>query len=265
VIASAKTGTSIRANRRGFTLIELLVVIAIIAILAAILFPVFAKVREKARQTTCLSNMKQLGLGLVQYVQDSDEAYPQTVNGLDYWVRPYNNTQISWAKAIYPYVKSEAVYTCPSDINNPAKMQDFPPDNDIAKSYLPIMQFHDDTSVNGSAIFSDGNGTPTTIASVPMPADTIWLAEAGPNTDDSGKCWNNPCKNSAVATNGIYIKSNTGSDYGYMPGQPYAKVIAHNHNEGSNWSFADGHAKWMKIQNVINADPNKDLFVRLKQ
>ena len=85
---------------KGFTLIELLVVIAIIAILAAILFPVFAKAREKARQTTCASNEKQLGIAFMQYVQDYDESYPYSEN---------------WAYCLYPYVKSVGAYVCPDD------------------------------------------------------------------------------------------------------------------------------------------------------
>jgi len=91
-------------TRKGFTLIELLVVIAIIAILAAVLFPVFAKAREKARQTSCINNCKQLGLAFMQYVQDNDEKFPSSINyGSD------------WAFNIYPYVKSAGVYKCPDD------------------------------------------------------------------------------------------------------------------------------------------------------
>ena len=94
----------------GFTLIELLVVIAIIAILSAILFPVFAKAREKARQISCLSNEKQLGLGFMQYTQDNDEQMPPgsipTAGQSD---------GAGWAGQIYPYVKSTGVYKCPDD------------------------------------------------------------------------------------------------------------------------------------------------------
>src|ERR1700761_7609882 len=100
------------SRRQAFTLIELLVVIAIICILAAILFPVFARAREKARQTACASNMKQLGLAVRQYTSDYDERYP-TGNYYDtihswYW-------GLGWAGELYPYVKSQNVFTCPDD------------------------------------------------------------------------------------------------------------------------------------------------------
>ncbi|MBC8142036.1 MAG: DUF1559 domain-containing protein [Armatimonadetes bacterium] len=89
------------AKRSAFTLIELLVVIAIIAILAAILFPVFAQAREKARQTTCLSNEKQMGTAMIMYVQDFDESFPM----LQYYDH-INNLPVIWSSAIYPYVKN---------------------------------------------------------------------------------------------------------------------------------------------------------------
>src|SRR5580704_11355479 len=95
-------------RNKGFTLIELLVVIAIIAILAAILFPVFAKVREKARQTACLSNVKQLGLAFAQYSQDYDEKYPNGINS-------YSPPGAGWGGQVYSYVKSVNVYKCPDD------------------------------------------------------------------------------------------------------------------------------------------------------
>jgi len=103
-----KVGPSEKIARqgKGFTLIELLVVIAIIAILAAILFPVFARAREKARQTTCLSNLKQLGMGLMMYAQDWDEQLPlEPTNG---------NSHLGLVQGIYPYVKNRNIFYCPS-------------------------------------------------------------------------------------------------------------------------------------------------------
>ncbi|MCE5238097.1 DUF1559 domain-containing protein [bacterium] len=94
--------------RRGFTLIELLVVIAIIAILAAILFPVFAKAREKARQSSCLSNSKQIGLAMLQYAQDYDEILPR-VN-----IHPNATDYYGWISLVQPYAKNAQMFTCPS-------------------------------------------------------------------------------------------------------------------------------------------------------
>src|SRR5947209_8324637 len=107
----------------GFTLIELLVVIAIIAILAAILFPVFARARSKARQAVCLSNMKQLGTGLMIYAQDWDETLPindYIGNGLAPligWRDPRAGD--SWCSGIYPYVKNNQIYVCPEAVEHP--------------------------------------------------------------------------------------------------------------------------------------------------
>lgn len=95
------------ASRKGFTLIELLVVIAIIAILAAILFPVFARARENARRSACQSNLKQIGLGFAQYTQDYDEKYPTGR-------RAGGNWGSGWAGPLQPYIKSEQLFICPS-------------------------------------------------------------------------------------------------------------------------------------------------------
>ena len=119
-------------RRKGFTLIELLVVIAIIAILAAILFPVFARAREAARQSSCSSNLKQLGTAMLMYVQDYDDTLPgaapfSAASPYGHWVLAYNNgAGQNMAQpgpfpvdqgALFPYVKNAQVYQCPSDSN----------------------------------------------------------------------------------------------------------------------------------------------------
>ncbi len=105
-------------RRSGFTLIELLVVIAIIAILAAILFPVFAQAREKARQASCLSNEKQLGIGLLMYAQDYDETYCPPLKGVPDSADPINHCN-TWDRLVQPYLKNVQVLACPSDVNSP--------------------------------------------------------------------------------------------------------------------------------------------------
>ena len=97
-------------TRAGFTLIELLVVIAIIALLAAILFPVFSRARENARRTSCQSNLKQIGLGLIQYEQDNDESLP---------VRTGTGSFGGWVVPILSYTKSTQIFCCPSDYSVP--------------------------------------------------------------------------------------------------------------------------------------------------
>jgi prepilin-type N-terminal cleavage/methylation domain-containing protein/prepilin-type processing-associated H-X9-DG protein len=116
--------------RNGFTLIELLVVIAIIAILAAILFPVFARARENARRSSCQSNLKQIGLGFHQYIQDYDHRLPPIGTGA-----PTNigGAAGSWAQRIYPYIKNNQVYACPSN----------PSSRSTRDSAIPSLDFPD--------------------------------------------------------------------------------------------------------------------------
>lgn len=159
-----KTTTPRRASRpSAFTLIELLVVIAIIAILAAILFPVFARARENARKSSCQSNLKQIGLGLIQYNQDYDEKFPQvgqaTVNAAD----------SGWAYQIQPYMKSTQLLQCPSETNPPvldgtAGYSDYWFNNNIAGANLSILNasaltiMSGDGSNGGSNYATDGGG-----------------------------------------------------------------------------------------------------------
>lgn len=104
--------------RVGFTLIELLVVIAIIALLAAILFPVFARARENARKSSCMNNMKQIGIGVLQYVQDYDETYPVSNNMQGAGANYATNGNGNWIAVTQPYIKSWQVFACPSAVPN---------------------------------------------------------------------------------------------------------------------------------------------------
>jgi len=226
----------LNATSKGFTLIELLVVIAIIAILAAILFPVFAKVREKARQTSCLSNEKQLGLAVVQYTEDNDEAYPvaTTPNA------PYYNCS-GWASGLYSYVKSAAVFHCPDD-----------PTTATAPS-VPISY-----AINYALIPTT---LPNTLAMQNSPASTVLMCEVQGNTFNPTAAPGQDASPSATMDTGFWgggLPAHIGQ---YATGQDPIKtlnVIASGavHTGGSNYLACDGHAKWLRSSAVsggINA------------
>jgi len=155
--------------RRGFTLIELLVVIAIIAILAAILFPVFARAREKARQSSCLSNVKQLTIAMLQYVQDYDERFP----GHRFLV---NAGYGYWYQVITPYIKNDNVFDCPSYTGS----------NAISYGY----NGYGTTAANGLGWrYASSSGPapsqwPPSLAQVTSPANMIMLGDHSGSTGD---------------------------------------------------------------------------------
>ncbi|RYZ81349.1 MAG: DUF1559 domain-containing protein, partial [Proteobacteria bacterium] len=186
-------------NRRsGFTLIELLVVIAIIAILAAILFPVFAQAREKARSTSCLSNQKQVGLALIQYMQDYDQTVPPFRTADQYrdgrgfaWPAFAIDTAVTgtyWNALIQPYSKTFAVEICPSDANQ--AWNDFPASSDLVVAVAPSFNLNADflyqTYIPGSSIcqrIRQGVGTaadfaqPVSDADIASPAAMVAMTD----------------------------------------------------------------------------------------
>lgn len=204
-------------RRSGFTLIELLVVIAIIAILAAILFPVFARAREKARQTSCLSNLKQIGLGCIMYAQDYDERLPgsyQKDGQADDW--PLHK----WGASVVPYVKNSQIFVCPSD--------DAPGNDNGSGSVGPISY-----AANRELLPPTRYDFNAAIGGITHPAETIMLFDA----------WaaNRYCAyDNATAGNGVGCNARpSGLRYG-------DNVNISRHNDGFNACLADGHAKWYK-------------------
>jgi prepilin-type N-terminal cleavage/methylation domain-containing protein len=174
-----------RFRLTGFTLIELLVVIAIIAVLAAILFPVFSQAREKGRQTSCLSNMKQVGLAFGQYLSDSDSTYPTCDNDKAKitGMPPEPETpeadgppERDWHIVLQPYIKNYEVFRCPSDISlAPADPKN--PDLDVKKEYVSSY------SVNGWSEYELAE------SAVKAPSSWVLLGERNNQTRDPKTWW----------------------------------------------------------------------------
>jgi len=169
-------------KRHGFTLIELLVVIAIIAILAAILFPVFAQAREKARETSCLSNMKQIGLGLNMYSQDYDGTLMQTS-----WELGSFKAKVTWTGVVQPYIKNEQIFLCPSDTNPviPLNRVCGPGDTwgvTLCDAEAPKMSY-----INNYNVIPAHDWLPPSEAAIDAPASMITVGERRNNMNDAAK------------------------------------------------------------------------------
>lgn len=245
---------SVPAKKFGFTLIELLVVIAIIAILAAILFPVFAKAREKARAITCISNLKQLGLAMMQYNQDNDEQSPA---GLDHNLFGTPGAGSGWAGAIYPYVKSTGVYHCPDDQNTQQVVNgvtlyplSYAMNIEAATDSLALWEdpaecvlIDEITGANVNMTDVEETGTPNH-STVDFTDNLTWA------TGNAGSSsW--ACCNATVAryTQGGLADMNhaTASLTSLTNG---VETPGPRHTEGANWLLGDGHAKYLRASQV---------------
>ncbi|MBB6053100.1 type II secretion system protein [Armatimonas rosea] len=210
------------ARRGGFTLIELLVVIAIIAILAAILFPVFAQAREKARQTTCLSNERQIGVALMMYMQDNDS---RSV------VAHHESPPLyPWYGGLQPYLKNDGIFRCPSL-------------NDTITSYEPPLTAATWATTRTDYLINGLLAHGVSQSAVATPAEQImvgerhkgwacfdydaWLPEF---TEERG--W---LDGSGIAPDGTVEPGNKGR-----------------HSEGDNYLFTDGHAKWLRWNQTLS-------------
>jgi prepilin-type N-terminal cleavage/methylation domain-containing protein/prepilin-type processing-associated H-X9-DG protein len=222
-------------RRAGFTLIELLVVIAIIAILAAILFPVFAQAREKARATSCLSNMKQLNTAMSMYMQDWDERFPNWRTLVPKSVE-HPNAKITWVENMQPYCKNKNIWVCPSD-NTPGRNATNPATQNSywLNAYVFLWSG-----------YSPKHPPSVTLAEIRYPATTIVFTEGPAN--DGQHVWPGPPTE-------------------WCGTQAGCRESQERHSGGIHFAFADGHVKWHRVQalksTVVPDDSNTDTVPRL--
>ncbi len=291
-------------SRSGFTLIELLVVIAIIAILAAILFPVFGRARENARRSSCMSNLKQIGLGVMQYVQDYDEKYPQA------YYYPNNNSSAGgyaqWSGTTQPYLKSEQIFVCPSDAGGGLAPTDFIGDNggagvpagQTAQAAITDIQARRLSYTANEALMprKRRDADPASVvalSAVDDTAQTIMIAEMtstpsciNDTSAASGVAFKShrPVSGFKIGGGGVYdsestttttatdVRALTMADAnaafnacsaagGSASGQhhiAYTYKANNRHLDGANYAFADGHAKWYRLESTLR--PNGFLW-----
>jgi prepilin-type N-terminal cleavage/methylation domain-containing protein/prepilin-type processing-associated H-X9-DG protein len=250
-------------RKRGFTLIELLVVIAIIAILAAILFPVFAQARDKARAASCLSNTKQIGTAVMMYVQDYDETFPFSDNfGIVIPGSPVQGGYQYWGDAIFPYVKSGGESTHPvykGGTRSYGPVQRCPSVGNwwTGYAYNILLGYYPSGQLNSVSSAPERNGV--SLGSINRPAELIvimdnqpqysWLRNNLGRTDENSQIihyrWFPTSNVTTCLTNYNWPES------AKLAGIPGQGVPSARHGGGVNAAFADGHSKFITVGNEM--------------
>lgn len=226
-----KFGPAKSGANAGFTLIELLVVIAIIAILAAILFPVFARARENARRSSCQSNLKQIGIGFMQYIQDYDERYPQTFNSDATSMAPQAN--VFWPQLLQPYIKSVQVFSCPSQ-------------KKVGQSQMTVTPWSTADNCNFAYNVAIGNRGFANLAIHQSKIGTssevflIWDADIANGGNNFASDWTSGPANDADRP------GYSGPTVVPAPASPRGL-----HLDGENYLYCDGHVKWYARSSVV--------------
>lgn len=253
-----------RDRMTGFTLIELLVVIAIIAILAAILFPIFAQAREKARETSCESNMKQIGLAWLQYTQDYDETTPRCVYDAGreqamFDAFPYMYG-IDIGCLLDPYTKSMQVWRCPSDSLSspvtviPTQGARFEGGFDNASYAYNYSYLERSTPLTSTTQPANNQPVPLMMSQIHMPDTDLIIVEAWDEADGSlDWLMDSPGDFGTRATGSLHFTQNPGQS------QSTAQIGIAGHMNGGNAIYADGHVKWYST-GYFMAQLNKEIY-----
>ena len=214
--------------KKGFTLIELLVVIAIIAILAAMLFPVLSQAKQHAWTVQCVSNLRQIGMGMKMFADENNELYPESGADIHWGTNDPTTGKPSWMEQIFPYVQNTNVYNCPANIQLPPDLQGpFNYFNGCRAAYLQASSF---ASLQNSAIRFPSSHV--------LSGDTCGIPNAA--AGDDGRSFD-----PQDADKDDYVQNCVG---GATNGTPFE--LWQVHSSGQNILFVDGHSKWYKGYNV---------------